>query len=56
VVHRKDFKSEKETELEWAKVSTFNLTLVDHQKKKAVRLTDPASRSILMKIELIDGS
>ena len=56
VVHRKDFKSEKGTELEWAKVSTFNLTLVDHQKKKAVRLTDPASRSILKKIELIDRS
>ncbi len=54
LVNRKDFKSEKNLELEWAKVSTFNVTLVDHTKRKAIRLTDPETHSILKRIELID--
>ena len=54
LINRKDFKSEKDLELEWAKVSTFNVTLVDLKEKKAVRLTDPKTHSILKRIELID--
>ena len=54
LVNRKDFKSEKNLELEWAKVTTFNVTLVDHTKRKAIRLTDPETHSILKRIELID--
>jgi hypothetical protein len=54
LINRKDFKSEKDLELEWAKVSTFNVTLVDLKQKKAVRLTDPKTHSILKRIELID--
>ena len=49
-----DFKGEKDKELEWAKISTFNVTLVDHTQRKAIRLTDPATHSILKRIELID--
>jgi hypothetical protein len=54
LINRKDFKSEKNVELEWAKVSTFNVTLVDLKQKKAVRLSDPKTHSILKRIELID--
>jgi hypothetical protein len=54
LINRKDFKGEKDKELEWAKIATFNITLVDLQKKATVRLTDPASRGILKKIELIN--
>ena len=54
LINRKDFKSEKDNELEWAKVSTFNVTLVDLKQKKTVRLTDPKTHSILKRIELID--
>ena len=54
LINRKDFKREKDKELEWAKIATFNVTLVDLQKKATVRLTDPASRGILKKIELIN--
>jgi hypothetical protein len=49
-----DFKGEKDKELEWAKIATFNVTLVDHTQRKAIRLTDPATHSILKRIELID--
>ena len=54
LVNRKDFKGEKDKELEWAKVSTFNVTLVDHTQRKAIRLTDPKTHSILKRIELIE--
>ena len=49
-----DFKGEKDKKLEWAKIATFNVTLVDHTQRKAIRLTDPATHSILKRIELID--
>ena len=39
LIDRTDFKSEKGTELEWAKVSTFNVTLVDLKQKKGGRST-----------------
>ncbi len=54
LINRKDFKSEKNLELEWAKISTFNVTLVDLKQNKAVSLTDPKSHSILTRIELMD--
>ena len=54
LIDRTDFKSEKGTELEWAKVSTFNVTLVDLKQRETVRLTDPKTHSILKRIELID--
>ena len=54
LINRKDFKSEKNLELEWAKISTFNVTLVDLKQKKAVSLTNPKSHSILKRIELMD--
>lgn len=54
LINRKDFKSEKDKVLEWAKVSTFNVTLVDHTQRKAIRLTDPKTHSILKRIELVD--
>jgi len=49
-----DFKGEKDKELEWSKISTFNVTLVDHTQRKAIKLTDPETHSILKRIELID--
>jgi dienelactone hydrolase len=54
LIKRKDFKSEKDVELEWAKIATLNITLVDLKQRKAVRLTDPKTHSILKRIELID--
>ena len=54
LINRKDFKSEKDVELEWSKVSTFNVTLVDLKQRKALRLTDPKTNSILKRIELIE--
>ena len=54
LINRKNFKSEKDKVLEWAKVSTFNVTLVDHTQRKAIKLTDPKTHSILKRIELVD--
>ena len=54
LITRKDFKGEKDKELEWAKIATFNVTLVDHTQRKAIKLTDPETHSILKRIELID--
>ena len=54
LIARKDFKGEKDKELEWAKISTFNVTLVDHTQRKAIKLTDPETHAILKRIELID--
>ena len=54
LIARKDFKGEKDKELEWAKIVTFNVTLVDHTQRKAIKLTDPETHSILKRIELID--
>ena len=54
LIDRKDFQSEKKLELEWSKIATFNVTLVDLQKKGTVALTDPSNHSILQRIELID--
>ena len=54
LIARKDFKGEKDKELEWAKIATFNVTLVDHTQRKAIKLTDPETHSILKRIELID--
>ena len=54
LIARKDFKGEKDKELEWAKIATFNVTLVDHTQRKAIKLTEPESHSILKRIELID--
>ena len=54
LIARKDFKGEKDKELEWAKIATFNVTLVDHTQRKAIELTDPETHSILKRIELID--
>ena len=50
----KKAKAEKDKELEWAKISTFNVTLVDHTQRKAIKLTDPQTHAILKRIELID--
>ena len=54
LINRKDFKSEKDKELEWAKIATFNVTLVDHTQRKPIKLTDPETHSILKRIELIN--
>ena len=54
LIARKDFKGEKGKELEWAKIATFNVTLVDHTQRKAIKLTDPETHAILKRIELID--
>ena len=46
LIARKDFKGEKDKELEWAKIATFNVTLVDHTQRKAIKLTDPETHAI----------
>jgi hypothetical protein len=54
LINRQDFKGEKDKELEWSKIATFNVTLVDHTQRKAIKLTDPQTHTILKRIELID--
>ena len=54
LIARKDFKGEKDKELEWAKIATFHVTLVDHTQRKAIKLTDPETHTILKRIKLID--
>ena len=56
LVKRTDFKAEKEkkVKLEWSKIATFSVTLIDNQEKKTVRLSETASHKILQRIELID--
>jgi hypothetical protein len=54
LINHTDFKGEKNKEMEWAKISTLNVTLVDHTQRKAIKLTDPKTHSILKRIEFID--
>lgn len=54
LIDRKEIKGDPGKVLEWAKISTFSVTLVDNEKKQVVRLSEPTSRAILKKIELID--
>ena len=56
LVKRADFQAEKERKekLEWSKIATFSVTLVDNQENKIVRLSETSSHKILQRIELID--
>ena len=53
LIGREEFKSPDEKMLEWSKISTFEITLVDEQTKQKVDLTRKAGHAIIQLIKLV---
>ena len=51
-----DFKHKENKVLEWAKISTFTITLTDAQTKQKLNLASPDGLAILKRIELVDAA
>ncbi len=54
LIDREDFKNKDGHTLEWAKVATFTVTILDRTSGQPLVLTDQAERSVLQRIELVD--
>ena len=51
----KDFKHKENKILEWAKISTFTITLTDAQTNQKLHLAKPEGLAVLKRIELVDS-
>jgi predicted esterase len=54
VVSREDFKSADSKTLEWSKIATFEITIVDEETKDKLDLTSKAGHEVLQLIKLVD--
>jgi dienelactone hydrolase len=55
LIDRTDFKGDQGKTLEWSKIATFDVTLVDQDTKAKLELGTPAGHRVLQRIELIDA-
>ena len=55
VIDRSEFKSKDDKELEWSKISTFSVTIVDLKNKLPVNLASEDEKKILQRIELVNS-
>jgi dienelactone hydrolase len=56
LIRRDEFKGGNGKPLEWAKIATFDVTLVDNASKAKLNLTSAAGHGILQQIRLIDAA
>lgn len=56
IVGREEFKHENGKTLEWSKISTFSLSILDIATKKKMDLTSPENASILKRMDMIRPS
>jgi len=54
VIDRKEFKNSDGKTLEWSKIATFNVVLVDLDTREKIDLTSPKGHAILQSIKLGD--
>lgn len=54
LVHREDFKSADNKSLEWSKIATFEVTIIDLESKAKLDLTSSKGHSVLQAIKLVD--
>ncbi|MFT5493631.1 MAG: hypothetical protein ACI8V5_004031, partial [Limisphaerales bacterium] len=54
-IDRKEFKGAKGKTLEWSKIATFDVTLVDEATKAKLNLTSAEGRKVLKLIRLVDA-
>ena len=54
LIARKDFKSEGDTQMDWNKIATFEMTLVDLESRQSIALASPEGQGYLKLIDLID--
>lgn len=54
IVSREDFRSPDGKTLEWSKIATFEVTLVDEANKSRIELASPDARAMLQLIKLVD--
>jgi hypothetical protein len=54
LVRREDFKSADNRTLEWSKIATFEVTIIDLESKEKLDLTSPKGHTVLQAIKLVD--
>ena len=54
VIDRLDFKSADGKMLEWSKITTFEITIVDEETRDKLDLTSKAGHAILQLIKMVD--
>ena len=54
VVNREDFRGDGGKILEWSRIATFEVTLIDESTKSKLDLTSPEGHAILQSIRLVD--
>ncbi len=54
VIGRDEFQSADEKRLEWSKIATFEVTMVDEETRDRIDLTSKEGHAILQAIELKD--
>ncbi|NIL97887.1 MAG: hypothetical protein GTN77_08670 [Planctomycetales bacterium] len=55
LIGREDFKSDSGKTLEWSKIATLEITLVDQATQAKLDLTSPEGHAVLQLIKLVDG-
>ena len=53
LIRREDFGSTDEKMLEWSKIATFEITILDEATKQKINLTSKAGHTILKRIQLV---
>ena len=54
LVRREDFKSTDNRTLEWSKIATFEVTMIDLESKAKLDLASPKGHTVLQAIKLVD--
>lgn len=54
LIRREDFKSVNDKTLEWSKIATFEVTIIDLESKEKLDLTSPEGHAVLQAIKLVD--
>lgn len=54
LIRREDFKSANNKTLEWSKIATFEVTIIDLESKEKLVLTSPMGHAVLRTIKLVD--
>lgn len=54
IISREDFRGDAGKTLEWSKIATFEVTIMDESTKAKLDLTSPEGRAVLKRIRLVD--
>ena len=54
LIRREDFKSANNKTLEWSKIATFEVTIIDLESREKLDLTSPKGQAFVQTIKLVD--